>query len=63
MRVDGRQAIGIAVASDPRLDIVAVGRRVEELLQRETERMPVGVELVTLYAENRIAAQANNTFC
>ncbi len=62
LRVDGRQAIGIAVASDPRLDIVAVGRRVEELLQRETERMPVGVELVTLYAENRIAAQANNTF-
>lgn len=62
LRVDGRRAIGLAVATDPRLDIVAVGGDVEEVLKREMNRIPLGVELVTLYAENRIAAQANNTF-
>ena len=62
LRVDGRRAIGLAVATDPRLDIVAVGAKVESVLGREMNRIPLGVDLVTLYAENRIAAEANNTF-
>lgn len=62
LRVDGRRAIGLAVATDPQLDIVAVGNHIESVLQGEMNRIPRGIELTTLYAENRIAAQANNTF-
>ncbi len=62
LRVDGRRAIGIAVAADPQTDVVAVGQRVESVLNSEMNRIPLGIELVTLYAENRIAAEANNEF-
>lgn len=62
LRVDGRRAIGIAVATDPRLDVVAVGRSVEASLDAGMADIPVGVDLVTLYPENRIAARANNAF-
>ncbi|MDE7130119.1 MAG: efflux RND transporter permease subunit, partial [Alistipes sp.] len=62
LRVDGRRAIGMAVATDPRLDVVAVGADIESVLHCEMNRIPLGIELVTLYAENRIAAEANNTF-
>lgn len=62
MRVDGRRAIGIAVATDPNLDIVAVGDNVEHLLNKISDRLPAGMTIETLYPENDIASQANNDF-
>ena len=62
VKVDGCDAIAIAVATDPNLDIVAVGDRVDELLDRLRCELPAGVELVTLYPENEIARRANYDF-
>lgn len=60
--VDNRRAIGIAIATDPEMDIVAVGDAVEQRLDEASASLPVGVEVVTLYAENEIARKANNDF-
>lgn len=62
MRVDGRRAIGIAVASDPELDIVSVGDDVEHLLDNISRRLPAGMVIETLYPENEVARRANNDF-
>ena len=62
MRVDGRRAIGIAVASDPQLDIVGVGDNVQLMLGKISEELPAGMTIETLYPENDIARQANNDF-
>lgn len=62
MRVDGLEAIGIAVATNPDLDIVAVGDRVDEVLHDVRDNLPAGLELVTLYPENEIARKANYDF-
>ena len=62
VHVDGRDAIAIAVATDPDLDIVAVGDRVDGVLQDVREELPAGLELTTLYPENEIARKANYDF-
>lgn len=62
MRVDGKDAIGIAVASDAEVDVVKVGDRVAETLREVALSLPVGVEIVALYPENEIARKANNDF-
>lgn len=62
MRVDGQRAIGIAVATSPDEDVVAVGREVEQTLTHIERTLPSGLELRTLYPENRIAEQATNDF-
>ena len=62
MRVDGREAVAIAVATNPDMDIVKVGDRVDNLLDSIGEELPAGLEIVSLYPENRIAQQANNDF-
>lgn len=62
VHVDGREAIAIAVATDPDLDIVAVGDRVDGVLQDVREELPAGLELTTLYPENEIARKANYDF-
>lgn len=62
MRVDGQRAIGIAVATSPDEDVVAVGREVEQTLRDIERTLPSGLELRTLYPENRIAEQATNNF-
>ena len=62
VRVDGSDAIAIAVATDPSQDIVAVGDAVEVLLDEVGENLPVGINLVALYPENEIAREANNMF-
>lgn len=62
MRVDGNDAIGIAVASNAEEDVVKVGDRVAEALRDVEESLPVGVEIVALYPENEIARKANNDF-
>ena len=62
MRVDGREAAAIAVATDPEMDIVKVGDRVDRMLESISEQLPAGLEVVSLYPENIIAQQANNDF-
>lgn len=62
MMVDGRDAIGIAVASNPEMDVVAVGDVVATTLQELQRELPAGLEIVTLYPENEIARKANNDF-
>ena len=62
MRVDNREAVAIAVATDPQMDIVEVGDRVDSELARLAEELPAGLDIVSLYPENRIAKEANNDF-
>lgn len=62
MRVDEHDAIGIAVASDPQMDIVKVGERVSQVLAQLRTQLPAGLDIVTLYPEDEIAHQANNAF-
>ena len=62
MRVDGREAVAIAVATNPDMDIVKVGDMVDNLLESISEELPAGLDIVSLYPENRIAQQANNDF-
>lgn len=62
VKVDGMEAVAIAVATNPNLDIVAVGDRVDRVLQNVRSELPAGLELVTLYPENEIARKANYDF-
>ncbi|MBR2368363.1 MAG: efflux RND transporter permease subunit [Alistipes sp.] len=61
-KVDGRNAIGIAVASDPEMDIVAVGDAVDRVLSEAEYTLPLGISIVSLYPENLIAKRANYDF-
>lgn len=62
MRVDGKQAIGIGVATGAKDDVVAVGDAVAEHLKEMEQLFPIGMELKTIYPENQIANEANNGF-
>lgn len=62
MRVNGKRAIGIGVATTPEKDVVKTGESVREKLQQLLPLMPVGIDLVTLYPEDQIAREANNGF-
>lgn len=62
MRVDGKRAIGIGVSTDPNKDVVKTGDLVEKRLNEIMPLVPVGLELVSLYPENKIAKEANNGF-
>lgn len=62
MRVNGKRAIGIGVATAPEKDVVKTGESVREKLQQLLPLMPVGIDLVTLYPEDQIAWEANNGF-
>ena len=62
MRVNGKRAIGIGVSTDPEKDVVRTGELVRARLAQLLPLMPVGIEMVTLYPEDRIAREANNGF-
>ena len=62
MRVDGKRAIGIGVATGAKDDVVAVGDPVAEHLKEMEQLFPIGMELKTIYPENQIANEANNGF-
>ena len=62
MRVNGKRAIGIGVATGAKDDVVAVGNVVAEQLQDFQKLLPIGMELETIYPENKIAQEANNGF-
>lgn len=62
MRVDGKRAIGIGVATGAKDDVVAVGNAVAEHLKDMEQLFPIGMDLKTIYPENKIANEANNGF-
>jgi len=62
MRVDGKRAIGIGVATGAKDDVVAVGDAVAEHLKEMEQLFPIGMDLKTIYPENQIANEANNGF-
>lgn len=62
MRIDGRRAVGIGISTEAQADVVKTGERIERTLAPIVGRMPVGMELVSLYPENRIAREATNGF-
>ena len=62
MRVDGKRAIGIGVATGAKDDVVAVGDAVAEHLKEMEQLFPIGMELKTIYPENQIDKEANNGF-
>lgn len=61
-RVDGKRSIAVAVASGSKDDVVAVGNQVDATINQFKERLPLGMELVSLYPENTIANDANKGF-
>ena len=62
MRVDGKRAIGIGVATGSKDDVVAVGNAVADHLAEMEQLFPVGMDLKTIYPENKIADEAINGF-
>ena len=61
-RLNGQEAIGIAVATNPEEDVVAIGNLVEQRLRELEHELPVGMEINTIYPENVIALKATNDF-
>ena len=62
MRVDGRDALAIAIATNPDMDIVKVGDEVGRCIAHLATALPAGLSIVSLYPEDEIAREANNTF-
>ncbi len=62
MRVNGERAIGIGISTEGDKDVVKSGRDVDRIIDAALHQMPVGIDLEVLYPENRIAAEATNTF-
>ena len=62
MRVNGKFAVGIGVATGAKDDVVAVGDLVAEALQNFEGKLPIGMQIETIYPENTIAREANNGF-
>ncbi len=62
MSVDGQRAVGVGISSEEDADVVKIGRNVRELLQQLQTEMPLGLEIVELYPEDKIARDANLSF-
>ncbi|OHX63930.1 efflux RND transporter permease subunit [Flammeovirga pacifica] len=62
MRVNGKPAIGIAIANESGQNIVYTGESVNEKLESLQSTIPVGLELVGLYHEDEVAQNANMDF-
>lgn len=62
MRVDGKRAIGIGIASGAEDDVVAVGDAVAASLRNMEKLLPLGMDVRSIYPENKIAEEANNGF-
>jgi multidrug efflux pump subunit AcrB len=62
LKVDGRRAVGLGVSSDSDADVVRLGKDVNVLLERMQSQMPIGLEVASLYPEDKIAREANLSF-
>lgn len=61
-RHNGNRAIGIAIATNPEEDVVAIGNIIERRLHDMEQRLPAGMSIATIYPENVIAREATNDF-
>ena len=62
MRVSGKKAIGIGISSASDKDVVKIGEEVQRRLDAISKRLPIGLDIITLYPEHEIAREANNGF-
>ncbi|MBR5811497.1 MAG: efflux RND transporter permease subunit [Alistipes sp.] len=62
MNVDGKRAVGIGISTEESADVVKIGQQVREEFKQLQSAMPLGLELVELYPEDKIARQANLSF-
>ncbi|MFR9504124.1 MAG: efflux RND transporter permease subunit [Rikenellaceae bacterium] len=62
MRVNGKRAIGIGISTEGDKDVVKSGRNIEQITSNLVAQMPIGINFEVLYPEDRIAAEATNTF-
>lgn len=62
MRLNGRDAIGIGISTDEGEDVVKVGQAVKRAIDELQRELPLGVELSSLYSEDKIARDATNDF-
>ncbi len=63
LRINGKKAVGIAIASAQDKDVVKAGALVRETIRTQImPRLPYGFELEEIYPEDTIAAQANDDF-
>ncbi|MFR9649704.1 MAG: efflux RND transporter permease subunit [Rikenellaceae bacterium] len=62
MHINQSSAIGIGVSTSADSDVVATGRDIELALNDLINQMPIGIDIVSLYPEDKIAAQATNDF-
>lgn len=62
MRVNGKPAIGIGVSTRKGGNAVAMGNDVTQRLEKLKTRLPIGIEVVGLYYQDRIAEEANQDF-
>ncbi|MEG1634880.1 MAG: efflux RND transporter permease subunit [Rikenellaceae bacterium] len=62
MFVNGDKSVGIAISSPSTMDVVQTGKNVWAKLDEIEKTMPVGLEIMSLYAEDKIASEANFGF-
>ena len=62
MYINGKKSVSIAVSSPGDRDVVQTGRNVWAKLDEIQKQMPVGLDIVSLYAEDKIADEANLGF-
>ncbi|MFI3314688.1 MAG: efflux RND transporter permease subunit [Rikenellaceae bacterium] len=62
MTINGKKSVGIAISSPSDRDVVESGRNVNAELELIKQTMPIGLDIVSLYAEDKIANEANLGF-
>lgn len=62
MYINGKKGVGIAISSPANMDVVQTGENVRAKLEEIERSMPIGLEVVSLYSEDKIADEANVGF-
>ncbi len=62
MRFNGRPAIGLSITNRAGINVVDVGRRIDQRLDEIMPHLPVGIELSKVHWQSDIVAEAVNGF-
>ena len=62
MRLNGLPTIGIGFSTRDGGNSVVAGESIREKLAQIMPQLPVGIEMNTIYSEDKVAVEANNTF-
>ena len=62
MRLNALPAIGIGFSTREGGNSVVAGRSIREKLDNVLPLLPIGIEMVNIYSEDKVALEANNTF-